>query len=52
MLTGGVLFLSFIALLGSAFIEPEFLELKRDVRELRTKVDPLVDEMAGEETGQ
>ena len=35
MLTGGVLFLTFIALLASAFVELEFLELETEVRELR-----------------
>ena len=39
MLTGGVLFLSFVALLSSAFIELEFLDLEQQVRELRAKID-------------
>jgi len=39
MMTGGVLFLSFVALLSSAFIELEFLELERQVRELRIRLE-------------
>lgn len=39
MLTAGVLFFSFIALLSSAFVEVEFLELEREVRELSKRVD-------------
>ena len=35
MMTGGVLFLAFIALLGSAFVEVEVLELRSELRELR-----------------
>ncbi len=35
MLTGGVLFLSFVALLSSAFTELEFLELKKEIGELK-----------------
>lgn len=39
MLTGGVLFLAFIALLSSAFVELEFIELRRDVHELLRKLE-------------
>lgn len=39
MLTAGVLFFSFIALLSSAFIEVEFVELEHDVRQLRNRLD-------------
>ncbi len=35
MLSGGVLFLSFVALLSSAFTELEFLELKKEMGELK-----------------
>ena len=38
MFTGGVLFLSFIALLSSAFTELEFIELKKDIRDLRQQL--------------
>lgn len=41
MLTGGVLFLSFIALLSSAFTELEFLELKREIRDLKQLLEEL-----------
>jgi len=39
--TGGVLFLSFIALLASAFVELEFTELEQEVLDLRDKVNKL-----------
>ena len=39
MLTAGVLFFSFIALLSSAFAQVEFLELEREMRELAQRVD-------------
>ncbi len=38
MLTGGVLFLSFIALLSSAFVEVELQQIELEVSELRRKV--------------
>lgn len=41
MLTGGVLFLSFIALLSSAFIELEFQELGQEIKELRKTIERL-----------
>lgn len=46
MLSGGTLFLSFIALLSSAFIELEFLDLARDVRQLRETVHRLTDDVS------
>ena len=44
MLTGGVLFLTFIALLSSAFTELEFLELQEDIRTLQRSLDKLLAE--------
>ena len=41
MLTGGVLFLSFIALLSSAFVELEMRELEQDIERVQKKVDEL-----------
>lgn len=38
MLTGGVFFLVFVALLASAFVEVEFLELEARLRDLRADV--------------
>ena len=39
VLTAGVLFFSFIALLSSAFVEVEFLELEQDVESLRCRLE-------------
>lgn len=39
--TGGVLFLSFIALLASAFIELEFSELEHEVSDLKKQISDL-----------
>lgn len=39
--TGGVLFFSFLALLGSSFTELEFLELRKEVRVLRHELAEL-----------
>ena len=47
MLTGGVLFLSFIALLSSAFTELEFLELKDEMRELRQLLTKIKEDSGG-----
>jgi voltage-gated potassium channel len=41
--TGGVLFLSFIALLASAFIELEFSELEHEVSDLKKKISDLTE---------
>lgn len=52
MLTGGVLFLAFIALLGGAFIEIEFFTLEREVRELRARIDLLIAESSRSRPGE
>lgn len=44
MLTGGVLFFSFIALLASAFVEVEFLELEHEVARLKRKVERKIEQ--------
>lgn len=46
MLTGGVLFLSFIALLSSAFVELEFLEIKKEVERLTRRVEELLNKQS------
>ena len=46
MFTGGVLFLSFIALLSSAFTELEFLELKKELSEVRHLLAKLKEDLA------
>lgn len=43
--TGSVLFLSFIALLASAFIELEFNQLESEVFELKTQIKNLSGQM-------
>ena len=42
ILSGGVLFLSFIALLSSAFVELEFIELEQEVRALRKRMSQVI----------
>lgn len=39
MLSGGVLFLAFIALLASAFVEVEFMELEGRLRRLQRELE-------------
>ncbi|MCC6953258.1 MAG: two pore domain potassium channel family protein [Deltaproteobacteria bacterium] len=44
MMTGGVLFFSFLGLLSSSFVEREFHQLEHEIRDLRASVDRLVNE--------
>ena len=41
LLTGGVLFFAFMALLGGAFVEVELHEIEREVEELRKELSKL-----------
>lgn len=47
MMTGGVLFFSFLALLSSSFVEREFHQLESEIRELRASVDRLTAQKNG-----
>ncbi|MBN8550994.1 MAG: two pore domain potassium channel family protein [Deltaproteobacteria bacterium] len=48
VLTAGVLFFGFVALLSSAFVEVEFLELEREVEALRIKLDTVLSQKENE----
>lgn len=45
MMTGGVLFLSFVGLLASVFMELELVQLESEVDELRTGIRKLSDDI-------